>query len=163
MPHKTSQEPAADDVLTIVATGERNDEGSRIYGGFPNVLPRPIVTGEAISIVCGCTHTDDRSLQKPAADEALTVVEALSAVNADQALEIDTPDVKVIFTDVNLPGSMDGLTLANSVKQKWPRIALIVTSGKISSTILEQVPEGDRFFSKPYVLSDLIRAISDMR
>jgi CheY-like chemotaxis protein len=78
-------------------------------------------------------------------------VEIIQAVNADEAIQIleNRGDVRVVFTDIHMPGSMDGLDLAHAVRDRWPPIKIIVTSG--GERITEHdLPEGGRFFSKPY-------------
>jgi CheY-like chemotaxis protein len=57
--------------------------------------------------------------------------EALEAANADIAIEIleRRGDIRAIFTDINMPGSMDGLKLARAVRDRWPPIHIIITSG----------------------------------
>jgi CheY-like chemotaxis protein len=77
-----------------------------------------------------------------------TVIEA---ANADEAIRIleDRSDIRVVFTDIHMPGSMDGLKLAHAVRDRWPPIKIIVTSGR--ETVAEQeLPAGGRFFAKPY-------------
>lgn len=85
---------------------------------------------------------------------------AVEAANADQAIEILTmrSDIRVVFTDVNMPGSMDGLKLAVSVRDRWPPIDIIVTSGAVSPS-KEALPIRGRFFPKPYDEQTLIRAL----
>ena len=58
---------------------------------------------------------------------------ALEASNADEAIEIlkKRSDVQIVFTDVDMPGTMDGLKLAAFVRDRWPPIKLILTSGRI--------------------------------
>jgi CheY-like chemotaxis protein len=58
--------------------------------------------------------------------------EVLSATTADEALSIleARTDVRLVFTDVQMPGSMDGLRLAHAVRDRWPPVELIVTSGR---------------------------------
>jgi CheY-like chemotaxis protein len=77
--------------------------------------------------------------------------EAVEARDADQAIEIleARRDITVIFTDIQMPGSMDGLKLARAVRGRWPPIKIVATSGhaRISETDL---PEGGRFLPKPY-------------
>jgi len=77
--------------------------------------------------------------------------EVLQAMNADEALEIleSRNDIRVVFTDVHMPGSMDGLRLAHAVRDRWPPIKIIVTSGRLPLTE-DDLPEGGRFFPKPY-------------
>ena len=59
--------------------------------------------------------------------------EAIGAKNADEAILIleNRNDIRVVFTDVNMPGSMDGIKLAHAVRNRWPPIEIIVTSGLI--------------------------------
>ncbi|HEY6579017.1 MAG TPA: response regulator [Rhizomicrobium sp.] len=77
--------------------------------------------------------------------------EALEASNADEALETLSRrrDVAIVFTDVNMPGSMNGLELAESISDSWPGIRVVLTSGRY---ILrdEDLPNDDRFILKPY-------------
>lgn len=58
--------------------------------------------------------------------------EAIEAVDADQAISIleSRSDIGVVFTDIQMPGSMDGLKLAAAVRSRWPRIKIIATSGR---------------------------------
>jgi CheY-like chemotaxis protein len=78
--------------------------------------------------------------------------DVLEAANADQAIEIleDRPDVHVIFTDIQIPGSMDGLKLAHAVRGRWPPIKIIATSGHVDLRT-DDLPEGGRFLPKPSV------------
>jgi CheY-like chemotaxis protein len=75
--------------------------------------------------------------------------ETIGASNADQAILIleDRDDIQVIFTDINLPGSMDGLKLAHAVRGRWPPIHLIVTSA-LRIPAGRTMPEGGRYFQK---------------
>ena len=77
--------------------------------------------------------------------------EVVEAANADSAIEIleARPDITVIFTDIQMPGSMDGVKLARAVRGRWPPIKIVATSGhvRVSETDL---PEGGRFLAKPY-------------
>jgi CheY-like chemotaxis protein len=77
--------------------------------------------------------------------------EVIEAANADEAIRIleSRRDIRVVFTDIHMPGSMDGLKLAHAVRNRWPPIKIIVTSGR--ELLREQdLPEGGRFFAKPY-------------
>jgi DNA-binding NtrC family response regulator len=66
-----------------------------------------------------------------------------------------------MFTDVDMPGSMDGLKLASAVKERWPPIKIIVTSGhrQLRDDLL---PVEGRFFSKPYDHDHVVSAIREM-
>ena len=89
--------------------------------------------------------------------------EVEEAANAEQAIGIleRRMDIRLVFTDVDMPGSMDGLKLAAYVRDRWPPIKIIVTSGHVS-VAPEQIPAGGRFFSKPYHRPEIAEAIRDM-
>lgn len=90
-------------------------------------------------------------------DAGLTV---LDCANADQAITIleQRSDICLVFTDVDMPGSMDGIKLCNYIRDRWPPIALIVTSGKHMSS-QPTLPANTPFFAKPYGFEDVIRSI----
>ena len=89
--------------------------------------------------------------------------EAIEAANADDAIKILEArlDIHLVFTDVEMPGTMDGIKLSHYIRERWPPIKLIVASGR---TIVEQssLPEGARFFGKPYDENDLVQSIIQM-
>jgi CheY-like chemotaxis protein len=88
--------------------------------------------------------------------------DAIEAANADEAIEIleSRSDIRIVFTDIQMPGSIDGLKLAHAVRDRWPPIKLIVTSGQ--RTVPESaLPRGGRFFSKPYQPSEIARALHE--
>jgi CheY-like chemotaxis protein len=62
-----------------------------------------------------------------------TGFEVIQAANADEAIAILTtrPDIHVVFTDIQMPGSMDGLKLAWFVRDRWPPIKIVATSGRV--------------------------------
>jgi|SRR5882724_1800178 len=81
-------------------------------------------------------------------DAGFNVVEA---GNADEAIAIleARPDIRVVFTDIQMPGSMDGLKLAQFVRGRWPPIKIVATSGFVNVGS-DDLPEGSRFLPKPY-------------
>ena len=89
--------------------------------------------------------------------------DAIEAADADEAIAIlaARPDIHLVFTDVEMPGSIDGLKLAHYVRHRWPPVLLIVVSGKaaIEEALL---PEGARFFSKPYNENTIIETMLQM-
>jgi two-component system, response regulator PdtaR len=90
--------------------------------------------------------------------------EALSASNADHAVRIleSRSDIRIVFTDINMPGSMDGIRLAQAVRGRWPPIKIIVTSG-FGGGDLKLLPEGSQFIPKPYdagQISDALRNLA---
>jgi CheY-like chemotaxis protein len=77
--------------------------------------------------------------------------EVLEAATADEAIAIleSRQDIRVVFTDIQMPGSMDGAKLAHAVRNRWPPVRIIATSGH--QDIQEgQLPVGSIFFRKPY-------------
>jgi CheY-like chemotaxis protein len=89
--------------------------------------------------------------------------EVIEAANADQAIEVleSRDDIRVVFTDVDMPGSMDGLKLAAFVRERWPPIKLIITSGHVAVEERD-LPAGGRFFRKPYQGRSIAQAITAM-
>jgi CheY-like chemotaxis protein len=77
--------------------------------------------------------------------------EVIDAGTADEAIEIleARTDITVVFTDIQMPGSMDGLKLAKAVRGRWPPIKIIATSGRVHVAETD-LPEGGRFLPKPY-------------
>lgn len=75
----------------------------------------------------------------------------LEASSADEAMAIlaARSDVRLVFTDIHMPGSMDGLKLAGEVAGRWPAVAVVLTSG-LSVLDGAELPEGSMFLAKPY-------------
>ncbi|HEY5338002.1 MAG TPA: response regulator [Rhizomicrobium sp.] len=87
--------------------------------------------------------------------------EVIEAVNAEQALaQLDArPDVSVMFTDINMPGKMDGFDLAREVNRRRPDIHLILTSGKMRPD-QRALPQIKAFVAKPYTAERLTNLLS---
>jgi len=79
-------------------------------------------------------------------DAGYRVIEAVNADEALQLFEINS-DVRLLFTDVTMSGSISGADLAGQVAQRWPEVGLIVTSGRPCPKAL---PLGTKFHAKPY-------------
>ena len=95
---------------------------------------------------------DEFLLRMEAADMVRAAgFEAVEAANADQAIEIleARRDITVVFTDIQMPGSMDGLKLARAVRGRWPPIKIVATSGRLHVGETD-LPDGGRFLPKPY-------------
>ena len=88
---------------------------------------------------------------------------ALEAENADEAVAIleQRSDIVLLFTDINMPGSMDGLKLAHAVRDRWPPIKIIVVSGQVELT-QNDLPAGSRFFGKPFETDKMISELRSM-
>ena len=91
-------------------------------------------------------------------DAGYRVLEAENAVEALQLLEINA-DVRLLFTDVTMPGSMSGSDLAHQVAQRWPEVGVIMTSGRPRPDAL---PSGTKFHAKPYEPTNVLRHASEM-
>jgi two-component system, response regulator PdtaR len=86
--------------------------------------------------------------------------EVVQAANADEAIAIlkSRPDIRVVFTDIQMPGSMDGLKLARFVRDRWPPIKIIATSGRVVAGD-DDLPAGSLFLPKPYRGAELVAAL----
>src|SRR6266566_8862211 len=82
---------------------------------------------------------------------------AVEAVSADEALAIleSRSDISLLFSDIQMPGSMDGLKLAHAVHDRWPSIKIILVSGQVTPTDAEK-PADSRFFGKPLGVEKMI-------
>ena len=83
--------------------------------------------------------------------------------NADEAIAIleARPDIHIVFTDIQMPGSMDGLKLARFVRSRWPPIKIVATSGH--HKILEgDLPDGGVFLPKPYTYDKIAAVLKQL-
>jgi DNA-binding NtrC family response regulator len=87
--------------------------------------------------------------------------EGIGARTADEAIAIleERQDIRLVFTDVEMPGTMDGLKLAHYVRDRWPPIQLIVVSGR---RVLDEtaLPTNSKFFVKPYDDNTIIHELT---
>jgi CheY-like chemotaxis protein len=85
----------------------------------------------------------------------------IEAPNADAALKVleSRDDVRLLFTDIQMPGTLDGMDLAREVHQRWPRVLLVITSGQKKPA---EIPDEGRFVAKPYRADDLLSQMDDM-
>jgi DNA-binding NtrC family response regulator len=93
-------------------------------------------------------------------DAGFEVLEASNADDAIVALETN-PEVTILFTDIDMPGSMDGLKLSAMVRKCWPQVQIIVTSGHLKVR-QEDLPDAGQFFAKPYNLSSLVSTLRSL-
>ncbi|MFH1340893.1 MAG: response regulator [Pseudomonadota bacterium] len=93
-------------------------------------------------------------------DAGFTSVEA---VDADQAIAIleSRSDIALLFTDIQMPGEMDGLGLAHAVHERWPPIKIILVSGQLKLTRTD-IPANSRFFGKPLAATEMIAEMRNM-
>ena len=88
--------------------------------------------------------------------------EVIEARDADHAIEILNArrDIRIVVTDIEMPGSMDGLKLAAAIRDRWPPIEIIVTSGKVRPSD-DALPARGVFIPKPYNENNLVRALRE--
>jgi CheY-like chemotaxis protein len=82
----------------------------------------------------------------------------LLACDADAAISVmeSRQDIRLIFTDVDMPGSMDGLKLAAAVRDRWPPVHIIITTGKVRPL---EIPANAMFIPKPYLARHVVAAM----
>ena len=119
---------------------------------FPGGLLYPRVTSTRKNIVL----VEDELLIRLSAVEALenagfAVIEAEHAQAALRVLNLRFASIHLVFTDIHMPGEMDGLRLAHHVSRHWPHVALLIASGE-ARPLTEELPAGSVFISKPYEL-----------
>ena len=91
-------------------------------------------------------------------DAGYRVLEAGDAGAALRFFEAN-PDISLLFTDVSMPGSMSGLDLARQVAERWPKVGIIMTSGR---PFPGNLPLSVRFHAKPYEPTDVLRDAREM-
>ena len=89
--------------------------------------------------------------------------DVLEASDADEAIAILAVrnDIRLIFTDVHMPGSMDGLKLTHFVRDRWPPVKIVATSGRVRITDSD-LPEGGRFLPKPYSAGEITATLHEL-
>jgi CheY-like chemotaxis protein len=89
--------------------------------------------------------------------------DVIEAANADEALKMlqTTPNIRLLFTDIQMPGAYDGMELARQVHARWPDIRLVIASRRVKPTRAE-IPDDGRFIAKPYSEGDLMGQVDDL-
>jgi len=105
-----------------------------------------IVEDDVLTRICGAGMFEDAGFS------------VIEAGDSDEALGLlaGGSKVQLLFTDVNLPGEIDGLALAREVHARWPFIGIIVASGH-SQPQFHELPDGARFHRKPYSVDSVVR------
>ncbi len=103
----------------------------------------PLLRLHAVSII---EDAGFRTLEAASADEAIVLLEG-------------EPDIRIVFSDIDLPGGMDGLRLATAIRERWPPVEVILTSGHVKVDPAD-LPERGHFFSKPYDAGQLIETLN---
>jgi CheY-like chemotaxis protein len=126
------------------------------------------------TLVIGMPLSDKQTVVLIVEDEALLRMDAmemleeagyqvLEAADADEAITILEArlDINVVFTDIDMPGSMDGIKLARAVRGRWPPIKIIATSG-YAHPHRNDLPQGSRYIPKPYNFGEVSQTISEL-
>jgi CheY-like chemotaxis protein len=120
----------------------------------PNARKRPVVL-----------IVEDEYLVRTGTRDAVETAgfDVLEAGDADEAIAILAVrnDVSLIFTDVHMPGSMDGLKLAHFVRDRWPPVKIVATSARVRITASD-LPEGGRFLPKPYSAAEITATLREL-
>ena len=89
--------------------------------------------------------------------------DVLEAANADEAIKLLElrDDIRLVFTDIQMPGSLDGLKLAACVRDRWPPIEIIVTSGRVDRQDVH-LPARSVFVPKPYDREEVVAIAQQM-
>jgi two-component system, response regulator PdtaR len=89
--------------------------------------------------------------------------EVIEAKDADEAIDFleRRSDIAVIFTDIHMPGSMDGLKLAAAVRGRWPPIKIVATSGRAKLST-DDLPSDSRFLAKPYSTREVVSVLREV-
>jgi CheY-like chemotaxis protein len=89
--------------------------------------------------------------------------DVVEAANGDEAIEILEVrlDITVVFTDIQMPGTMDGLKLAAAIRGRWPPIKIVATSGVVDVRGVD-LPEGGRFLPKPYSSAEIVGTLREL-
>ena len=117
--------------------------------------PRPpvilVVDDEALLRALASENFEDAGYEVIAAENGAAALHAIHA----------RPDIRAVFTDVQMPGRPDGLALARTVREASPHCAIVVVSGRALPERGE-LAEGVRFVTKPYAGAEIVRMVSEM-
>lgn len=93
-------------------------------------------------------------------DAGFRAYEASSADDGIILLE-KHPDIGILFTDIDMPGSMDGVGLTHLVRDRWPTTKILVASGALEK-VKASLPHGAQFFPKPYPMQEIVAALYEL-
>jgi CheY-like chemotaxis protein len=100
--------------------------------------------------------------------QAVAIIEqagynVVEARNADEAIAIleMREDIRIVVTDIEMPGSMDGIKLARAIRDRWPPVELVVTSGR-HRLRADELPPRAKFMPKPYTPHVLVEVIKTL-
>ncbi|HTN62353.1 MAG TPA: response regulator [Devosia sp.] len=95
--------------------------------------------------------------------EGFEAFEAFEAGNADEAIALlaSGSSIQVMFPDIDRPGSMDGRKLSAAVRNRWPPVRVIVTSGHRRAGTTD-LPAGSLFLSRPYQHNAVVSSMREL-
>ena len=93
-------------------------------------------------------------------DGGFEVVAVADAAEAVRILEVRL-DIRIVFTDIDMPGGMDGIRLATLIRERWPPIEIVVTSSHVHISQI-QMPARGVFMAKPYEGSELVALLCSL-
>jgi two-component system, response regulator PdtaR len=124
------------------------------------MTPMPVAETQPVVLV-----VEDEALLRLCAADLLEDAgfEVIQAPDARAALDVmkSRPDVRLLFTDIQMPGKLDGMELAQKVHEQWPRVLLLVTSGALRPKNTEIADHG-HFLAKPYTEKRLLEEIDNL-
>jgi DNA-binding NtrC family response regulator len=94
-------------------------------------------------------------------DAGFTVIQADNADEAVAALVAGASRIDALFTDIDMPGGMNGVFLAAHTREHWPWVSILMASGEMAPSS-DAIPDGARFFPKPYVADRIVANIKEM-
>ena len=118
-------------------------------------MPQPtmlIVEDEALILMCAVDFAEEAGYA------------ALEAKDAGEAIEIleRREEIEILFTDITLPGGLDGLQLADRVRLRWPRVQILLASGALAGLPADVSPGAFRL-PKPYDIAQFLGTIERMK
>jgi CheY-like chemotaxis protein len=157
-------------------SGSRRNEAGPIgiYKGCETFAPCAVLLTPGIAAMIVVSHSTGSAIVLVVEDEMLLRMRAvdmvedagfasIEAVDADEAVAIleSRSDIALLLTDIQMPGSLDGLKLAHAVRARWPRIKIILVSGQLQLTDTD-IPADSRFFGKPLEAETMIAVMQNM-
>ena len=94
-------------------------------------------------------------------DAGFEVIEASCADEALSVIKSKAEEIHVLFTDIHMPGSTNGLELAHHIRNNWPWIGVLIASGQANPST-EELPLGARFLRKPYDPAHAVKHIQEL-
>lgn len=94
-------------------------------------------------------------------DAGYCALEAGNTAEALRLLQMHEHAIRLLFTDVQMPGADDGWVLAHRCNVRWPHIDILITSGHVAPS-LNDLPPGAVFITKPFNERGILKALNDL-